>query len=147
MNRPPIVIREEQLKVLVVESYPRWEYRYLRNVVTGSWCGSFVPVVSPRAREGGWRSQDYLQLFRAIEDLATYDVVFIGDVGIDDDQLTEDQCELLKGLVEQQASGLVFMPGLQGRQFSCAALHWKNCILSSWMSHSRADGEHAPQGI
>ncbi len=27
----PISIREEKLKVLVVESYPRWEYRYLRN--------------------------------------------------------------------------------------------------------------------
>ena len=30
----PIVIREEQLKVLVVESYPRWEYRYLRNALS-----------------------------------------------------------------------------------------------------------------
>ena len=78
-----------------------------------------MPVVSPRAREGGWRFAGLSAAVpEAIEDLATYDVVFIGDVGIDDDQLTEDQCELLKGLVEQQASGLVFMPGLQGRQFS-----------------------------
>ena len=68
----PIVIREEQLKVLVVESYPRWEYRYLRNALSRSWC-SFVPV-STRAREGGWRSQDYALLPEAIEDLATYDV-------------------------------------------------------------------------
>ena len=30
----PIVIREEKLKVLVVESYPRWEYRYLRNALS-----------------------------------------------------------------------------------------------------------------
>ncbi len=29
----PISIREEKLKVLVVESYPRWEYRYLRNAL------------------------------------------------------------------------------------------------------------------
>ena len=29
----PISVRKEQLKVLVVESYPRWEYRYLRNAL------------------------------------------------------------------------------------------------------------------
>jgi hypothetical protein len=29
----PISIRDEELKVLVVESYPRWEYRYLRNAL------------------------------------------------------------------------------------------------------------------
>ncbi len=44
--------------------------------------------------------------------------MFLGDVGVDDGQLTAEQCRLLKGLVEHQASGLVFMPGWQGRQFS-----------------------------
>ncbi len=44
--------------------------------------------------------------------------MFLGDAGLDDGQLTAENCRLLKGLVEQQASGLVFMPGWQGRQFS-----------------------------
>ena len=35
----------------------------------------------------------------------------IDRVGLEDGQLTADQCRLLKGLVEHQASGLVFMPG------------------------------------
>jgi hypothetical protein len=30
----PISIRDEKLRVLVVESYPRWEYRYLRNALS-----------------------------------------------------------------------------------------------------------------
>ncbi len=30
----PIAIREEKLKVLVVESFPRWEYRYLKNALS-----------------------------------------------------------------------------------------------------------------
>ena len=38
--------------------------------------------------------------------------------GVEDGQLTTEQCRLLKGLVEHQASGLVFMPGWQGREFS-----------------------------
>lgn len=29
----PISVRQEQLKVLVIESTPRWEYRYLRNAL------------------------------------------------------------------------------------------------------------------
>ena len=28
-----IAIRDEALKVLIVESFPRWEYRYLRNAL------------------------------------------------------------------------------------------------------------------
>ncbi|MGI9472553.1 MAG: hypothetical protein ACR2NZ_13510, partial [Rubripirellula sp.] len=116
----PIVIRQEQLKVLVVESYPRWEYRYLRNALSRD-PGIEVSCLlfHPGLEKVGGGSRDYIKVFpEALEDLSTYDVVFLGDVGLDDGQLTEEQCELLKGLVEQQASGLVFMPGLQGRQFS-----------------------------
>jgi hypothetical protein len=38
--------------------------------------------------------------------------------GVADGQLTVEQCRLLKGLVEHQASGLVFIPGWQGRELS-----------------------------
>lgn len=30
--------------------------------------------------------------------------------------LTQEQAKLLKGMVEQQASGIVFLPGYQGKQ-------------------------------
>ncbi|MCG8652615.1 MAG: hypothetical protein MI861_22435, partial [Pirellulales bacterium] len=118
----PIAIREEKLKVLVVESYPRWEYRYLRNALSRD-PGVDVSCLlfHPQLDKVGGGSKDYIKAFPdAIEDLTRYDVVFLGDVGLDDGQLTEEQCELIKGLVEHQASGLVFMPGWQGRQFSLA---------------------------
>lgn len=116
----PIAIREEKLNVLVIESYPRWEYRYLRNALSRDpgvevSCLLFHPSLDKR---GGGNS-DYIRDFPATkEELARYDVVFIGDVGLDDGQLTVEQCDWLKGLVQQQASGLVFVPGLYGRQFS-----------------------------
>lgn len=115
----PISIREEKLKVLVIESVPRWEYRYLRNALSRDpgvevSCLLFHPGLDKR---GGGNS-DYISDFPATkEELARYDVIFLGDVGLDDDQLTVEQCEWIKGLVEQQASGLVFLPGWQGRQF------------------------------
>jgi hypothetical protein len=116
----PIAIRQEKLQVLVVESYPRWEYRYLRNALSRDpgvqvSCLLFHPGLS----KPGGGSKDYIKQFPAsIEELSKYDVVFLGDVGLDEGQMTQEQCELVKGLVEHQASGLVFMPGLQGRQFS-----------------------------
>jgi hypothetical protein len=119
----PIAIREEKLKVLLVESYPRWEYRYLRNALSRD-PGVDVACLlfHPGLEKVGGGSTDYIKVFpEAIEDLTKFDVVFLGDVGVDDGQLTIEQCELIKGLIEHQASGLVFMPGFQGRQFSLLA--------------------------
>lgn len=116
----PIAIREEKLKVLVVESLPRWEYRYLRNALSRD-PGVEVSCLlfHPGLEKVGGGNRDYIQEFpEKLEDLAQYDVVFLGDVGIEDKQLTEEQCRLLKGLVEQQASGLVFMPGYKGHMLS-----------------------------
>ncbi|TWU17921.1 vWA domain-containing protein [Allorhodopirellula heiligendammensis] len=116
----PISIREEKLRVLVIESVPRWEYRYLRNALSRDpgvdvSCLLFHPGLD---KHGGGNA-DYISEFPATKaELSKYDVVFIGDVGIDDGQLTIEQCEWLRGLVGQQASGIVFMPGWQGREFS-----------------------------
>ncbi len=115
----PIAIREEALSVLLVESYPRWEYRYLRNALQRDpgvevRCLLFHPELS---KVGGGR--DYIQAFPdTMEQLSKFDVVFLGDVGVGEGQLTDEQCRLIKGLVQSQASGLILMPGLRGRQFS-----------------------------
>ncbi|MFO0917226.1 MAG: hypothetical protein U0872_02805 [Planctomycetaceae bacterium] len=116
----PIAIREEKLQVLVVESYPRWEYRYLRNALSRD-PGVDVSCLlfHPGLDKVGGGNQDYLKRFPdGLDELSKYDVVFLGDVGMEDGQLSAEQCRLLKGLVEHQASGLVFMPGMYGRQQS-----------------------------
>jgi len=116
----PIVIREEKLRVLIVESIPRWEYRYLRNALSRDpgvalSCLLYLPGLS----KVGAGNKDYLKQFPAgLDELGKYDVVFLGDVGVENGQLTPEDCRLLKGLVEHQASGLVLMPGWQGRQLS-----------------------------
>ena len=112
----PIAIREEKLQVLVVETNPRWEYRYLRNALSRD-PGVEVSCLlfHPKLEKVGGGNRDYIQQFPdEMKELAKYDVVFLGDVGVGGKQLTEEQCRLLKGLVEQQASGLVFMPGYEG---------------------------------
>lgn len=108
--------RPEKIRVLVIESLPRWEYRFLRNALSRDpgvelSCLLFHPTLGPG------QGKNYIQEFPAkIEDLAKYDVIFLGDVGTA--QITKEQCTLIRGLVENQASGLIFMPGSQGNQLS-----------------------------
>ena len=122
----PIVIRKESLNVLVVETFPRWEYRYLRNALERDpgvevSCLLFHPGLS---KAGGGRG--YLKEFpNSLEELAKYDVIFLGDVGVDAGQLTAEQCRLIKGLVQSQASGLVLIPGRRGNQLSLLTTEMK----------------------
>ena len=110
--------RPEKIRVLVVETEPRWEYRFLRNALSRDpgvelSCLLMHPALGP----GGGR--DAIDKFPdKLEDLAKFDVIFLGDVGVGEGQLTKDQCELIRGLVENQASGVVFLPGRKGNQFS-----------------------------
>lgn len=111
----PISIREEGLKVLLVESLPRWEYRYLRNALERDpgvdvSCLLFHPGLS---KVGGGRG--YLRSFPGtLEELTEFDVIFLGDVGVGGDQLTLEDCRLIRALIGSHASGLVWMPGMRG---------------------------------
>ncbi len=107
-------VRKEQLQILVIESYPRWEYRYLRNALERDpgvevHCLLFHPKLEA---VGGGRS--YIKNFPTTNELSRYDVVFLGDVGIGEEQLTDAQALELRRLVSAQAAGLVFMPGRTG---------------------------------
>lgn len=112
----PIAIRQERLEVLVIESYPRWEYRYLRNALERDpgvkvSCLLFHPELP---KVGGGRG--YIKTFPTASELSRFDVVFVGDVGIGPKQLSEQQAQELRQLVSAQAAGLVFLPGRYGFQ-------------------------------
>jgi hypothetical protein len=111
-------IRVDKLKVLVVDSLPRWEYRYLRNALARDPGVEMNCILfHPGMDAGGGRN--YLSSFPGTKEaISKYDVIFLGDVGIGDKELTEKDAELIKGLVEQQSSGLIFLPGSRGREYS-----------------------------
>lgn len=113
-----LAVRKEQLHVLVIESFPRWEYRYLRNALERDpgvevSCLLLHPGLG---RTGSGRG--YLNAFPKDEELTKYDVVFLGDVGLMNGQLKPEHCVALQKLVRDQAGGLVFMPGFHGFQSS-----------------------------
>ena len=135
----PLEIRREQLHVLIVESFPRWEYRYLRNALErdpGVALNTllFHPDLTTRGVGRG-----YLAEMPKDESLTKYDVVFIGDVGTGKDQLTPEQCTSLQKLVRDQAGGLVFMPGFRGNQFSLRGTALEELVPVIW-------GDAQPRG-
>lgn len=112
----PLAIRKEELKVLLIDSFPRWEYRYLRNALerdpgVSVSCLLYHPDIEAK---GGGRG--YLEDFPANEELAKYDVIVLGDIGLAPEQLTEENVAALRRQVASQASGLVLMPGFRGFQ-------------------------------
>ncbi|MFN9721279.1 MAG: hypothetical protein ACK58L_21485 [Planctomycetota bacterium] len=114
----PITIRDEELKVLVIETYPRWEYRYLRNALERDPGVEVNCLLLHPDLETVGGGRGYLEQFPAEKELFEYDVVFLGDVGISAKQLTPQDCINLKQLVRSQAGGLVFLPGFRGFQNS-----------------------------
>jgi uncharacterized membrane protein len=114
----PLSVRKEQLHVLIIDSFPRWEYRYLRNALERD-PGVEVNTLlfQPDLGKVG-AGRGYLAAFPKDDQLAKYDVIFLGDVGTDTAQLSIEQCASLQKAVRDQAAGLVFMPGFHGFEAS-----------------------------
>lgn len=110
--------RQESIRVLVIDTLPRWEYRYLRNALSRD-KGVQLDCLLFHPQLGIGQGPHYISEFPSKpEELSRYDVIFIGDVGIGNGQLTKEQAGMIRGLVENQASGVVFLPGPQGNQFT-----------------------------
>lgn len=112
----PINIRYESLKVLMVESYPRWEFRYTRNALMRDPGITVNTLLLQPDFEGVGGGPGYLTEFPTEKMLFEYDVVFLGDVGMGEGQLTREQCDLLRQLVHHHAGGLIMLPGFRGFQ-------------------------------
>lgn len=135
--------RPEKIRVLVVESLPRWEYRFLRNALSRD-PGVELSCLLFHPQLGSGGGSDYIQSFpEKLEELSKYDVIVLGDVGVGNNQLTKKQCELIRGLVENQASGVVFLPGSQGNQFSLLDTELGD-LMPVILDESKRDGLSEP---
>ena len=111
-----IAVRPEKLKVLIVDSLPRWEYRYLRNALMRD-PGVDVQTLLFHPGMPAGEGLNYISSFPSDKaELSQYDVIFLGDVGLDSGELTTADTAGIRALVEQQGSGLVFLPGWRGRE-------------------------------
>lgn len=114
----PISVRHESLRVLMIDSYPRWEYRYTRNALMRDPGVTVNTLLLHPDFPGNGGGPGYLDAFPASDELNKYDAIFLGDIGIGEGQLSERNCEDLVQHIRNQAAGLIFLPGFRGFQNS-----------------------------
>jgi len=111
-NRKPILVElvDRPLRVLYVDGYPRWEYRYLKNLlIREKSIESAVMLLSADrdfAQEG---NAPITRLPRSPEELARYDVIVLGDAPAS--FFSPDQLDMIRNHVADRGAGLLWIGG------------------------------------
>lgn len=111
-NTESVVVNmiDRPIRVLYIEGYPRWEYRYLKNMlIRESSIDSSIMLLSADrafAQEG---DTPITRLPNTAEEWRRYDVVILGDVPAE--SMGAEQRKQLHDLVSQRGAGLLWMAG------------------------------------
>lgn len=105
-----VEVVDRPLRVLYVEGYPRWEYRYLKNLlIREKTIDSSIMLLSADrdfAQEG---NMPIARLPRTAEEFALFDVVIIGDV--EAGFFSPEQLEAIREQVARKGTGLLWIAG------------------------------------
>jgi hypothetical protein len=105
-----ITVRKEKLKVLLVDSEPRYEYRYVKNYLERDETIELSVVLLSSDPEYSEQDRSALPTFPAAkDDLFAYDAVIFGDVDIS--FLSHSQMQNLVEFVTEKGGGVLFVAG------------------------------------
>jgi hypothetical protein len=112
VDRVEVQVLDEKLRVLYVEGYPRYEYRYLKNALLReatieSSC-LLLSADTDFAQEGSFPVRRFPE---SPEDLERYDVVLFGDVDPGGDWLSATQARMLVEFVSERGGGFGLIAG------------------------------------
>lgn len=106
----PIELVDDPLRVLYVEGYPRWEYRYVKNLLVReqSIDSSIMLLSADRefAQEG---DRPIRRLPQSPGEFADYDVIILGDVPAS--YFTSSQLEMMRDHIADRGGGLLWISG------------------------------------
>jgi hypothetical protein len=109
-RRINIDLVDRPLRVLYIDGYPRWEYRYFKNLlIREQSIDSSVMLISADrdfAQEG---NQPITRLPRSPEEFAQFDVIAIGDVPAS--FFSPEQVSLIRDQVAERGAGLLWIAG------------------------------------
>lgn len=101
---------DRPLRILYIEGYPRWEYRYLKNLLVRE--SSFESSVMLLSADKDFAQEGNAPLERlpqSDEEFSTYDLFILGDVPAG--SLSETQVEQIKRAVGERGAGLLWIGG------------------------------------
>jgi len=105
-----IRVSDEPLRVLYIDGYPRWEYRYLKNLLIRE--ESIVSSVMLLSADGDYAQEGDRPITRlpiTTEEFRDFDVLVIGD--IPSSTLTTEQQEIIEQLVVEGEMGILWIGG------------------------------------
>ncbi len=107
-----VSVRKEQIKVLLVQAYPNYEFRYLKNMLERDSTVQLKTVLQDADLEYAELDQSALRGFPVRrEDLFAFDVVIFGDVN--PAYLSASVMTNLAEFVEKKGGGVAFLAGPQ----------------------------------
>ena len=105
-----LAVLDANLRVLYVEGYPRWEYRYLKQeLIRDQTINVSCLLTSADATFAQEGDRPITRFPETIEELLEYDVVIIGDV--DPRQFTDNQLALVNEFVSRRGGGFGMIAG------------------------------------
>ena len=107
-----INVHDEKLSVLYIEGVPRFEYRYLKNLLlreSTMESSCLLLEATPGFSQEGTRP--ILRFPRSVEELNRYEVVIFGDVDPRGDWLSPVQESMLVDFVSSHGGGIAFIAG------------------------------------
>ncbi|MBY0312904.1 MAG: VWA domain-containing protein [Phycisphaerales bacterium] len=106
----PIELVDRPMRIAYFDGYPRWEYRYLKNLLVREQSASAAIMLLASGKRYVQEGTVILDaLPRSPEDWAKYDVVMLGDVwpGV----FTQDQLSQLRDRISIGGAGLIWIGG------------------------------------
>jgi len=145
-------VLDDNISVLYVDGYPRWDYRYLKNSLLRDHTvkvSCLLTSADPSFRQEGsddpnrpqyqnsWRITAFPE---TMDRLLDYDVVILGDV--DPRQFTDAQLQMIADFVSKKGGGFAMVAGPRW-----SPQGYKNTPIESLLpviiSHTQADDEQA----
>ena len=107
-------------RILFVDTRPRWEFRYLRNLlerderwdvntIQANWINAGTPILGPRGNQLGQFPNTRDLLFQ-------YQLVILGDVG--KDLFAPTELQWMRDFVQLNGGGMIFIDGRMERHFN-----------------------------
>jgi hypothetical protein len=136
-----IEVVERPIRVVYLDGYPRWEYRYLKNLlVRERTLRSSVLLLAPDRRFIQEGTDPLVSLPRTSEEWGSFDVVILGDLR--PSQLSTEQLDGLRQAVSSRGTGLLWVGGPQS-----TPMRWGGTALSDLLPMVPGDTESGQSGV
>jgi len=122
----------EHNRALILEARPRWEFRYIRNLLDRDEKWELTTVLAnPAAPDGGIKRGDGPTMFPAERDLLyTYDLIILGDFPAT--LFKGDEIEWIRDAVGNRGVGLIVIDGLRKHLRSYAGTPLAELLGVEW---------------